>query len=391
MTAIRKAARLANLVQSDIRAMTRACNAAGGINLGQGVCDVPAPRLIKDAAIRAINEDLSIYTRFDGEGVLREAMAAKFASFNGLSYDSETEIVVTIGASGAYAATLMALFDPGDELVIFEPYYGYHLNTALVAGLVPKFVALDAPDFAIDFNKLEAQITPKTRAILVNTPTNPSGKVFTQAELEVIAELARRHDLLVLTDEVYEYIVYGNHRHISPATVADLAERTVTMGSCSKTFSITGWRIGYAAARADLAQAIGLANDLYYVCAPTPLQHAVAHGIRNLTADYYTSMRTDLERMRDQFCEVLTEIGFSPIVPNGAYYVLSDISSLKCETARDAALKLLGESGVAGVPGTSFFRGNAGNHLLRFCYAKSQADLDRACEQLLNWHSRRSA
>jgi aminotransferase len=377
--------RIDGLLQSEIRAMTQACNAVGGINLGQGVCDVPAPDVVKNAALAAIREDDSIYTRFDGTQRLREALSRRFQSYNGLKYDPNSEIVITIGASGSYAATLMALCNPGDEIIIFEPSYGYHVNAALVAGLRPVLIPLAAPDFAVDLQRVADAITPATRAILINTPVNPSGKLFTRAELEGISELANRHDLLVVTDEVYEYFLYDEDQHLSPATIPGLYDRTVTMGSYSKTFSITGWRIGFAAAPAALASAIGLVNDLYYVCAPAPLQNAVAVGIEQLGPGYYADLRATYQRKRDQFCGVLTEIGLTPIVPRGAYYVLADVSSLGEETSKAAAMRILHEAGVASVPGAAFISGPDGQRLTRFCYAKQSHDLDRACEQLLAW------
>jgi len=381
--------RIQNLLQSEIRAMTRACNEVGGVNLGQGICDVPTPDLIKEAAYEAIRENQSIYTRHDGDAVLREAMSRKFAQYNGIPLNPDTEVVVTTGASGALAATLMALCDPGDEIILFEPFYGYHLNTALVAGMVPKIVPLHPPTFHLDLQRLRDTITPKTRAILVNTPVNPSGKVFSRDELVAIGAIATEFDLLVITDEVYEYMVYGDRQHVSMASLPGMRERTVTLGSYSKTFNITGWRIGYAVADASLAGPIGLLNDLYYVCAPAPLQRAVAVGIDRFQDDYYADLLDSYTRKRTQFCDTLTEIGLTPIVPDGAYYVLADITSLGCEDAKSAAMKLLHEAKVASVPGTAFFTGGEGQRLVRFCYAKQQPDLDRACDYLLSWGRKR--
>jgi aminotransferase len=381
--------RIQNLLQSEIRAMTRACNEVGGVNLGQGICDVPTPDLIKEAAYEAIRENQSIYTRHDGDAVLREAMARKFARYNGIPLNPDTEVVVTTGASGALAATLMALCDPGDEIILFEPFYGYHLNTALVAGMVPKIVPLHPPTFHLDLQRLRDTITPKTRAILVNTPVNPSGKVFSRDELVAIGAIATEFDLLVITDEVYEYMVYGDRQHVSMASLPGMRERTVTLGSYSKTFNITGWRIGYAVADASLAGPIGLLNDLYYVCAPAPLQRAVAVGIDRFQDDYYADLLQSYTDKRKQFCDTLVAIGLTPIVPDGAYYVLADITSLGCDDAKAAAMKLLYEAKVASVPGTAFFTGAEGQRLVRFCYAKQQPDLDRACEYLLSWGSKR--
>lgn len=357
--------------------------------MGQGICDVPTPALVKEAATQAITDNRSTYTRYDGEAALREALAWKLEAHNGIVANPETEIVVTLGASGAFAATLTALFDPGDELLMFTPFYGYHVNTARVSGVVPVFVALQPPSFSLDLAQIRAAITSRTRAILINTPVNPSGKVFTVTELDALAALCIEHDLLCVTDEVYEYMVYPGHTHVSIATRPGMSARTVTMGSYSKTFSITGWRIGFATAQAQLAEPIGLSNDLQAVCAPAPLQHAVAAGIRGLPAAFYREMAVKYLAQRDQFCGVLSEIGLDPIVPDGAYYVLADISSLRAPTPRDAAMQLLREAGVAGIAGSAFFPGASGDQLLRFCFAKQPADLDRACEALLQWRRRR--
>lgn len=376
--------RTERLVQSEIRAMTRACNEVGGVNMGQGICDTPTPELVKAAAIDAVATNRSIYTPYNGVPELRRALADKLGSYNGVRCDPDSELTVTVGSAAAYACALVALFDPGDEIVLFEPFYGYHANAALVAGVVPRFVRLEPPDFALDLDALRSAIGPSTRAILVNTPMNPCGKVFEEAELRAIGELCQERDLLCLTDEVYEYLVYSGRRHLSMASLPGMAERTVTMTSYSKTFSITGWRIGYAAGPAPLIEAIGLVHDLNYICAPHPLQLAVANGIARLPDSYYAGLRADYEGKRDRFCAALTRVGLPPIVPQGAYYVLADVSALGCETAKAAAMRILAEAGVAGVPGSAFF-GEGGEQLVRFCYAKSDADLDRAIAGLEGW------
>ena len=284
---------------------------------------------------------------------------------------------------------MMALFDPGDEIVLFEPYYGYHLNAAVVAGLGIRTVPLSPPDFAIDPDRVRAALTPRTRAILVNTPMNPCGKVFDREELLAIAEICHEHDLICLTDEVYEYLIYDDRTHVSMASLPGMRDRTITLSSYSKTFSITGWRVGYMCGPAPLAEAVGLVNDLYYICAPAPLQRAVATGVRDLPPAYYADMRADYARKREIFCGVLREVGLEPIVPDGAYYVLADVKSLGCETAKDAAMRLLHEAGVASVPGSAFYTGATGEGLTRFCYAKRDADLEKACENLTRWAARR--
>lgn len=377
--------RTQGLVQSEIRAMTRACDAVGGVNLGQGICDTPTPEIVKAAAVRAITAGRSIYTPFNGIPELRDALATKLETFNGIAADPEEEIVVTVGSSAAYACALQALFDPGDELVLFEPFYGYHLNAAKVAGIMPRFVRLDPPAFALDIDALRSAIGPRTRAILVNTPMNPCGKVFDRDELVAIAELCQEHNLVCLTDEVYEYLVYADGEHVSMATLDGMRSRTVTMASYSKTFSITGWRIGYAFAPPEIARAIGLVHDLNYICAPHPLQWAVARGIAQLPASYYSGLRHDYETKRDRFCAALREVGLDPIVPEGSYYVLADVSSLGAEDANAAAMRLLDQAGVAGVPGSAFFGDEAGEGLIRFCYAKRDEALDRAIDNLRRW------
>ena len=375
------ARRLEGLVQSDIRRMTRECERVGGINLGQGICDMPTPPLVARGAIEAIEARRSIYSYPEGIRELRDAIAAKLARDNGITADPQSQIVVTVGASGAYAATLHALLDPGDGILLMEPYYGYHLNAAIVAGLEPQFLTLAPPRFTIDPAALRAALRPNTRAIVCCTPSNPSGKMLDRAELELIAEVARENDLLVITDEIYEYIRYDGRAHISPATVPGLAERTVSVMGLSKTFSITGWRLGWAVAPAELARAITLVNDLYFVCAPTPLQYGAAAGFGAPPA-FFAELAATYERKRDLICAALDAGGMRPIVPQGAYYVLADVSHLGFATARDAAMNLLETRGVASVPGSAFYRGSAGEGLLRFCFAKEDDVLEEACRRL---------
>jgi len=284
-------------------------------------------------------------------------------------------------ATGAFTATLMALLDPGDGLLLFEPYYGYHLNTAVLAGLTPQFVSLDLPTFALDEARLRRAITPITRALVLCTPGNPSGKMFTREEIETIARVAREHDLLVITDEIYEYFRYDDRAHVSPATVSDLGERTVSVMGLSKTFSITGWRLGYAVAPKALAQPIALVNDVYYVCAPTPLQLGAAAGFDAPTS-YFESLRTSYQKKRDMLCDALASANLAPVVPEGAYYVLADLSRTRFDRSLDAALALLERSGVASIAGTAFFATAQGNRYLRFCFAKDDDVLADACKRI---------
>lgn len=376
--------RVAELVQSDIRAMTQRCLELDGCNLGQGVCDTPPPQEVVRDVTPAIERGKNIYTRYDGIGRLRRALADKLDRHNGLNVDPDSELVVTIGSTGAFAATCMALCNPGDRILLFEPYYGYHLNTALAAGLQPELVPLKPEGFELDADRLEEQ-AKGARAVVVNTPGNPSGRVFTRKELEAIADICRRHNLLCITDEIYEYFLFDGHEHISIATLPGMRERTVTISGYSKTFSITGWRIGFLAAHRELAGPIGLVNDLYYVCAPSPLQYGVADAVDALGDDYYDNLAADYQKKRDRFCDALDEAGLTPRVPEGAYYVLADITKLGCDNSKDAAMKLLEDAGIASIPGSAFFRDAQGERLARFCFARDDETLDQACEMLRSW------
>ena len=377
--------RTAGLVQSDIRYMSRECHKVGGINLGQGICDMPTPKIVSEAAIEAIRAGRNIYSYAEGAIELREAIADKVRRYNKLDVDPEREIVVSVGASGAFSATIHALLDVGDGIVLFEPYYGYHLHASTVAGLEPQFVCLQPPEFAFTEAQLDAAIQPNTRAIVVCTPGNPCGKMFDRDDLAVVARVAQRHDLLVITDEVYEYIVFDGREHISPATIEGLRQRTVSITSLSKTFAITGWRLGYVIAPEDMARAIMLVSDLLYVCAPTPLQHGVTAGF-SAQQSYFDDLQTDYQLARDLLCEALHEGGMTPIVPQGAYYVLADISHLGHSTAREAAMALLAQTGVAAVSGRCFYRSDPGERLLRFCFAKDPKTLDEACRRLARFN-----
>ncbi len=371
-----------HLVQSEIRAMSVECDRVGGVNLAQGICDTEVPPPVMDAAIDAMQSGHNIYTRLDGIATLRGAISRKLAHYNGIEANPDREILVTSGATGALYATCLALFNPGDQIVVFEPFYGYHLNTLLAQRLHPVLVPLATSSWEMDADALREAITPRTRAIIVNTPSNPCGKVFTLPELQAIAKLAEEHDLFILTDEIYEYFLYSGARHISPATLPGAAERTVTISGFSKTFSITGWRIGYLTASAKWLGAIGYFHDLTYVCSPSPAQHGATAGLAELPDKFYTELAADHLQKRDQLCSALTAAGLIPSVPDGAYYVLADATLIPGVTAREKARTLLTQTGVAAVAGSAFYGEGRGENLLRFCFAKKSADLDRACEQL---------
>ena len=369
-------------LDSEIRTMSIECERVGGINLSQGVCDTDVPVPVAEGAIAAILAGVNTYTRHDGLAALRTAIAGKLARDNGLTVDAETEVVVTAGSTGAFYCACCALLSPGDEVIVLEPFYGYHVNTLVAVQAVPVPVPLAPPDWSFDVDAVERAVTSRTRAILINTPGNPSGKLFSRQDLEALGSLAARHDLIVFSDEIYEYFVYDGCEHISPASLPALAGRTVIVSGYSKTFSITGWRIGYAVCRADWAERIGHFSDLVYVCAPAPLQLGVARGIEELGPEYYAGLRTDYAAKRDVICDALRAGGLTPFVPKGAYYVLADASRVPGESSRERARALLKMTGVASVPGDSFFHAGRGELLLRFCFAKRTPVLADACARL---------
>jgi aminotransferase len=370
------------MVQSENRAMTVECERVNGINLAQGVCDTEVPQPVAARAIEAIAQGLNIYTRLDGIAPLRQAIAAKLDRHNGLTANPDTEILVTSGATGGFYAACKALFDPGDEVILFEPFYGYHRNTLRAQRVNAVSVPLTAPDWSLDFDALRAAITSRTRGIVVNTPSNPSGKVFSQEELEAIVALAQEHDLFVLTDEIYEYFVFEGTRHISLATLPGMAERTITISGLSKTFSITGWRVGYLVADPRWMGAIAYFHDLTYVCSPSPFQHGAAAGLLELPDTFYAGLATEYQAKRDALCSALSDAGLTPSIPQGAYYVLADVTKVPGTTAREKARNLLRQTGVAAVAGTAFFADGRGENLLRFCFAKRDEDLAHACHRL---------
>ena len=373
---------MARLGQSEIRAMTQACLEADGVNMAQGVCDTPVPAIVLQAAAQAMEEGRNVYSRFDGLPELRQALAAKLSRDNGIKADPETEITVSAGATGSFHAACLALLAPGDEVLVFEPYYQYHISALLAVEAIPVIVKMAAPDWDLSLNAIAESVTPRTKAIIVNSPGNPSGKVFTREELEGVAHIAKGHDLFVFTDEIYEYFLYDGRRHVSMASLPDMASRTITIGGYSKTFSITGWRIGYSVAAERWAQAIGAMNDLLYVCAPTPLQVGVAAGIQGLSGSFYRELARDYQAKRDRFCAGLVQAGLPPAIPQGAYYVLADATRLPGKTGKERAIHLLKTVGVAGVPGEAFISGPEGSRFIRFSFAKTDPDLDEACRRI---------
>ena len=380
------------VLQSEIRAMSVACDAVGGVNLAQGVCDTEIPEAVMEGAQRAMREGHNIYTRLDGIARLRRAIAEKVESSTGVRVDAEGEVLVTSGVSGGLHAAAMALFDPGDEVLVFEPFYGYHVGTLRSMRVVPVVVAMEAPGpgmtgWGLDLERVRRAVTAKTKGMVINTPSNPAGKVFTRTELEGLAEIAREHDLFVLTDEIYEYFVYGDAEHVSPFGLPGMRERTILMSGFSKTFSVTGWRVGYLVADKRWLGSIGYFHDLTYVCAPAPFQHGCAAGLEQLGRPFYAKLALDHERKRAMLVEALAGAGMRPDVPDGAYYILAEASGIPGLTAAEKARELLRRTGVAAVAGSAFFaqrpgERNRGEDLLRFCFAKKDRDLEEACRRL---------
>jgi aminotransferase len=376
------AERIGGLAQSDIRRMSIECARVKGINLGQGICDQPIDPLIKDAAIRAIREDRSIYTRLDGIDELRERIARKMRDYNGIACDPEGEVVVNVGSTGSFVTACLAFIDPGDEVILFSPFYGYHLHILKVCGAVIKFVTLRPPDWSYDPKELEAAFSPRTKFVLVNTPNNPCGKVFSRAEIEQIGRLCAKHDALCVTDEIYEYILYDGREHVSPGSLPGMADRTITISGFSKTYAMTGWRLGYTVARRHLAEPMAVLNDLVNVCAAAPLQYGVLAAF-DLPRSYYDTMRADYQRKRDMTVAACREAGMTPYVPQGAYYLLADIRELGFADDREATQAILERGGVAVIPGSSFYLDpEDGRTQIRLCYAKKMPDLEEACRRI---------
>lgn len=374
---------MAALVQSDIRRLTVECDRVGGINLGQGICDLPTHPLVRQGAVDAINNNQAIYTHARGLIELRRAISAKLREFNGLDYDPETELCVTVGSSGAFACSVLATLDPGDEVILVEPFYGYHLNTLLMAGITPRYARMDLETMTLDRSSFEALLDERTRGVVICTPSNPGGIVIGEADMRWLGEIAEARDLLLYSDEIYEYITYDGLKHFSAASVPALRNRTLLMGGYSKTFSITGWRIGYLAAPADIMEKAAVASDLLYICAPHPLQRGVLRGLE-APRSYYEEMRQHYEQGRAMICEALEAGGFKPYPPKGSYYVMADFSAHGWKDDKEAAMELLGRAKVAAIPGSAFFEPGSGrgDHLLRFCYAKELDVLEEACNRL---------
>jgi aminotransferase len=380
--------RVRSIQQSDIRRFSAICAAMRGVNLSQGVCDQPAPDAVKLAAQRAIGEDRAAYTNLRGIAELRSAIAQKMKVFNGITCDPETEVLTSVGSAGAFACAVLSILNPGDECVVFSPFYSYHVNLLRLFGVKVNFVDLVPPDWSYSSAALAGAFSERTRMIVVSTPANPSGKVFTDEELREIARVAARHNIWIVTDEIYEYITYGQ-KHISIGSFPEARGRTITLSGASKTYAVTGWRIGYGVGPAGIIDRMAVVSDLLYICAPAPLQYGTVAGL-GLPESYYENMRADYLTKREMIVETLREIGFVPFVPEGSYYLLASFEKDRWPNATAATESILQEVGVATVPGSAFYRNPAdGNHQLRFCFAKRMEDLEEACRRLKRLRSAR--
>jgi aminotransferase len=368
--------------ESVIREMTRLCQQHGGVNLAQGFPDFPAPESIKEEAARAVREDVNQYAITWGAKRLREALVAKTKRFTGLDYDPETEVTVCCGTTECMASTMLALVNPGEEVIIFEPYYENYGPDAILCGAVPRFVRLREPDWSYDPGELERAFGNRTKAIVINTPGNPTGKVFTREELAQIAALCEKWGAIAITDEIYEHIVYDGAEHVPPASLPGMRGRTVTISGLSKTYSVTGWRIGWCLAPPELTGAIRKVHDFLTVGAPAPLQEAAAVALQS-PPSYYSDLADNYRKRRDYLLPALESAGFRTFIPRGAYYIMTDISAFGASDDVTFARSLVSGAGVAAVPGSSFYSDPAaGRQRLRFHFARRRETLEAAAKRL---------
>ena len=368
--------------ESVIREMTRLCQQYGGVNLAQGFPDFPAPESLKEAAVEALRGDVNQYAITWGAKRLRDALVAKVARFTGLTYDPETEVTICCGSTECMASTLLALVNPGEEVIVFEPFYENYGPDAVLCGATPRFVRLREPDWTFDHRELESAFGTRTKAIIINSPNNPTGKVFRREELQLIAALCRKWDVVAVTDEIYEHMLFDGEVHVSLATLEGMRERTVVISGVSKTYSVTGWRVGWCLAPPALTAAIRKVHDFLTVGAPAPLQEAAAVAL-GLPDAYYTSLAASYREKRDYLVPALESAGFRTFAPRGAYYVMTDISGFGFPDDVAFARHLVSEIGVAAVPGSSFYSDpQSGRQRLRFQFARRRETLEAAVSRL---------
>jgi aminotransferase len=373
----------AQFTESVIREMTRLAMEHDAINLSQGYPDFAAPEILKKAAADAIFADVNQYAITWGAKNFRDALVYKTKRFLGIDVDPEREITVSCGSTEAMIDVLLAVINPGDEVIVFEPFYENYGPDAIISGATPRFVQLRRPDWSFDEKELAAAFNNKTKAIIINTPNNPTGKVFSRGELQVIANLCQKWDVLAITDEIYEHIIYDGAKHISPITLDGMRERTIVVNGMSKTFSVTGWRVGYIIAPPEISGAIRKMHDFVTVGAPAPLQDAGAVALR-LPDSYYNDLAAHYVKRRDRLMKMLTDAGLDPMLPRGAYYIMCDIGKWGYPSDVEFAKFLVQKVGVATVPGSSFFSDPAaGKDIIRFTFCKKEETL-RAAEERLN-------
>ena len=374
--------RTEGFTESVIREMTRRSSIVNGVNLAQGFPDFDPPDELLEAASRAISDGYNQYSITWGSPRLRRAICDKVRRYNGIDADPDLNVTVTCGATEAMMSAMLAIINPGDEVVIFEPYYENYGPDAIISGARPVYVPLIEPDFRFDPEALRAAFNDATKAIIINTPHNPSGKVFTREELELVSELCSKHDCLVVTDEIYEHILFDGAEHVSPASVPGLEDRTITISALSKTYSATGWRVGWAVAPEHITSAIRKVHDFLTVGAPAPLQEAGVVAM-SLPEQYYSSLADFYRHKRDIICSELAKVGFTPFIPRGAYYVLSDFTSLSDKGDFEFAIYLVEQVGVATVPGGSFYSSaGLGRNKIRFAFCKTEETLREAVGRL---------
>ncbi len=378
--------RVQGFTESVIREMTRVNNQYGGVNLAQGMPNFPPPRELLEAAHRAIDGDYHQYAITWGTPRLRQAIADKYRKFYGMELDPERHITVCCGSTETMLSTLLAVLNPGDEVIIFEPFYENYGPGCIISGAEPVFVPLEPPDFAFDPERLAKAVGPRTRAIIFNSPNNPTGKVFSRQELQVIADLCLRHDLLAITDEIYEHIVFDGHVHTPIATLPGMADRTITISGISKSYSVTGWRVGYAVASPEISLGIRRAHDFVTVGAPHPLQEAAVTAL-TLPDSYYLWLRQMYQAKRDLLLGLVESAGFVVYRPRGAYYLLTDAAHFlrryRCADDTEFAMYLVKEIGVTTVPGSSFYaHPELGKTKIRFCFPKTDDMLEEAGRRL---------
>lgn len=374
------ASRARGIRQSYIRAVTRWIEEAGGVNLGQGTCPLQPHPDVTAAATAAMERGKNAYAPFDGVPPLKEALVKRYGAYNGLKIGPEN-VLVSAGATGAFESVCKAFLEPGDEVVLLEPVYNYHLRQIEERGAVARFVPLRAPEWSLDVAELEAAFNERTKLLVFSNPHNPSGKVFRRDELEAIGAACRRNGVIVVVDEVYEYILSAGARHVSMATLPGMFEHTLTMGSASKTLFVTGWRVGWVVGPAEVMPALGVKSDETYVCAPTPLQHAVAATYAREDG-FFEGVHDTFQAKAAKLVPALQAAGFEAKAPDGAYYILAGYRGLGWKGDVEAMRALIDTKRIGAIPASEFFVGGGDTGMLRFCFALPDSEIDRACELL---------